>query len=471
MDILGSPYLLPPELHNSRESLNSLSRNVVHEAHDPYRPVNTFLSSTSDPARESFARDDAASIRSGSTLQRQRTEGISSPLVPNAQRMPFSSTSTLQSIGEMSKPNSRAQPRSPLASVTTEDGQHSTSQFMPPPPRAHIQEDRADHFSVNGSQASQYQREQVPTAHTQSFHIPQQPKNPQSLPTMVYSESAPIPQIQFPNDEYEDDYYDESHYIQPPSMQHSDPASPYSASSDRFYTPTEEHQGFQYPTSDMQSDGLGVANVPFDSRRASVLRPLPPDDPSDTPQQRAIRIRSFYKEYFNDQEGRVQQQVGNEYYEDYGQEYVGGNAPNNSHTGQYFPNNAPFAEPVTRRAMTPPPRGTPRFSDHHNRAGSSPGGQPRARAFSTASVGGIRGPAPRRQAPPPAALRTLPTPHLLREDAFALPIDFAPPTRIRDQAAGRSASPKMERRPFSPQVAIANPLASSFNELPVMPSP
>lgn len=470
MDI-GSPYLLPLELQNSRESLNSLSRNIVHDAHDPYRPVMTFLSSAPNSARNSIAHDDAASIGSGSTMRKQRTEGISSPLVPNTQRMPFS---TIHSTGETPKSESRAQSRSPLSAPPIEDNQQNMSQFIIPLPLAHVHQDSPKSISPHptlNSQPSQYQREQIPAVHTQSFHIPKEPKIPQILPMPTYQAPTPVPQTQFQNAEYEDDYYDESHYIQQPIHQHPNSALPHSTSSDQCYAPSEEHQDFQHHPSDFHSDGLGVSNMPIDSRRMSVLRPLPPDDPSDTPQQRAQRIRSFYKEYFNDHEGRVYQQTGNEYYEDYGQEFVGGNAMYDSYGGQFVVENAPYAEPITRRAMTPPPRGPPRFSDQHNQIGYSQGGPYRARAFSTASAGGFRGPAPRHYAPPPAPLRTLPTPHLLREDAFSLPIDFAPPTSVRDQAAGRSSSPRMESRPFSPQVAIATPLASSFNELPVMPSP
>jgi hypothetical protein len=46
---LSSPYLLPPEAHGSRESLNSLAR-TLGQNEDPYRPV--------------YAASDAGSIRS-----------------------------------------------------------------------------------------------------------------------------------------------------------------------------------------------------------------------------------------------------------------------------------------------------------------------------------------------------------------------------------------------------------------------
>jgi hypothetical protein len=75
--------------------------------------------------------------------------------------------------------------------------------------------------------------------------------------------------------------------------------------------------------------------------------------------------------------------------------------------------------------------------------------------------------------PPPAALNTLPTPSKLRDDSFALmrSIDFAPPTSYKERQAGRSQSPLGERRPYSPAVPVYKPLASTYDELPSMPSP
>lgn len=229
----------------------------------------------------------------------------------------------------------------------------------------------------------------------------------------------------------------------------------------------------------MNQPGLGVTEVDYDaSKRLSILRPLPPDDPSDNPEQRANRIRSFYKEYFSENEAKTFQ-AGAEYYEDYGSEYLGDAAVFDPVSGQFIVAQAPYAEPVMRRAMTPPPRGPPRFrgaAGGHMPSNSNPGspmGPPRGRAFSSASTSRV-GPgarAPPKRLPPPKALRTLPTPHALKEDAFVLPIDFAPPTTYKDRVAGRPESPFSQSRPFSPAVPIASPLISAFNEMPAMPSP
>ena len=458
MDI-GSPYVLPPEMHNSRESLNSLTRNIAPDMHDPYRPVTALFNSSPDSARNSSSHDDNASIRTQSTVRGHRTDGARSPLVPNAQRMPFSSSPiALLPMGQQPGPELRSHTRSPLSSPPVQDDSLSIDSFVPPPPAAYIPEERAKSISPKPQD------------------VPLQPERLSAHTLSPHAQTSDIHQSNILNDEYLDEYYDEPQYFeQPVSQQHQSQhqllASPQSESSDRFYTPTQETQGHVPPPS--QVEGLGFSDVPFDNRRISVLRPLPPDDPADTPQQRAQRIRSFYKEYFNENDARVYQQGPNDYYEDYNQEYLGDGAMYDPHAGQFIVGQAPYAAPITRRAMTPPPRGPPRFnsSNRHNSGGSSPRAPHRARAFSTASAGAMRGREPRRHAPPPGPLRTLPTPHLLKEDAFTLSIDFAPPTKIRDQAAGRAPSPKMEPRHFSPQVSIASPLASSFSELPSMPSP
>lgn len=59
-----------------------------------------------------------------------------------------------------------------------------------------------------------------------------------------------------------------------------------------------------------------------DPTRVSMgFLPLPPEDPTDNPEQRANRIRSFYKEYFDESKPAPVRQPS--YQEDYGQEYLG----------------------------------------------------------------------------------------------------------------------------------------------------
>ena len=257
---------------------------------------------------------------------------------------------------------------------------------------------------------------------------------------------------------------------------------------------TEMMRGQRYsmdvPPEEFAQAGLGAPG--FDARRLSMgFRPLPPDGvtESDDPELRANRIRSFYKEYFDESKPAPQGQ----YFEDYDESYLGDSAAYYDPAQNSFV--MPYAQPVTRRAMTPPPRGTPRFQGQ---------GQPRGRqgsmgAMSTGgmSAGGARGRAPqmyppgpypqgpkayssasgrggpKRPLPPPAALNTIPTPSKLKDDSFGIfnAMEFAPPPTYRDRVAGRSESPLGERRPYSPSVASFNPTVSAFEELAPVPSP
>lgn len=226
--------------------------------------------------------------------------------------------------------------------------------------------------------------------------------------------------------------------------------------------------------------GLGVQGVDTGTRRLSAsLRPLPPEDVSDVnPEDRANRIRSFYKEYFDDKRGTMAGPSGADYYEDYNQEYLDGATVWDPETGEFIVNGArPYGEPVTRRAMTPPPRAPPRF-----RNGSANGGRMygsgqyapgRPRGHSSASGAGNRGRQPKKQLPPPPSpLSNLPTPHLLRDDSAIFNAnEFAPPSSYKDRVAGRPESPFADKRPYSPSVRAFTPLQSSFDDLRVMPSP
>lgn len=199
---------------------------------------------------------------------------------------------------------------------------------------------------------------------------------------------------------------------------------------------------------------------PVQNNRLSVmgLRPLPQEDPAENAEQRANRIRSFYKEYFDDRRPHPQ----NGYYEeDWDAEYAMYEAPQ-----------APYAQPMGRRAMTPPPRGAngpmPRFQ----------GANVHDRHYSTMSAGGRGRPAqrapPAKKLPPPKALTSLPTPHMLKDDAGLImnPIDFAPPTSFRELQNGRRPdSPMGIERPYSPSVKAYSPLVPAFTDLNAMPSP
>jgi hypothetical protein len=238
------------------------------------------------------------------------------------------------------------------------------------------------------------------------------------------------------------------------------------------------------PGTTMRQPAAGRLQAPahdFDMRRLSMgFRPLPPEDPTDNPEQRANRIRSFYKEYFDESKPHpAREQAAAHYAEAYEQGRSGDSAFHDPNTGEFIYTRPPFAEPVPRRAMTPPPRAPPRYGSEQrqyppmNRLASPPAGGPRSYSSASGIVPSSqrRGPPQQRLAPPPAPLRTLPTPHLVKEDSFTLAIDFAPPATFKDRQAGRPESPLGELRPYSPSLPAFLPLASSFDDLAVLPSP
>ena len=512
MDI-GNPYLLPPGLQSSRESLHSLSR-TLQQGHDPYRPATTYFPGDASVASYPSSRhagDDSSSY-TGSSTRGYKPNVSSLNLVQNAQGMPRSQppqhgnsndpnhgqyqAQLLPSKGLLSNPRTEQQPdpsKSSRDSYARKDG-------------ADLR--RSNNYLASFIHSRDPSIEKTPVVPQQVLTSPNNRDLPllpstseqnedssallslsgESLPRPPRKESlqmktTPTLQSGFHNSEYQE--YTEN--LVPPSPNAFQLSDQFKSSSHfnssrstsevktPLYTPGEAEP---YSYKDYLDN-----NRYHDDRRISVVRPLPPDDPADVnPEQRANRIRSFYKEYFNDSEpARAYAPPLETYYEDYGQEYHGDGALFDPASGGYVVAQAPFSEPITRRAMTPPPRAPPRFqgSGHHqyNNSNPHPMAGPRGRAFSSTSASARFGPPvpargpPRQALPPPGPLRNLPTPHLLQEDAFALPIDFAPPSRYRDRQLGRPESPQMQARPYSPSVRAHTPLASAFDELPVMPSP
>ncbi|KAI9794805.1 MAG: hypothetical protein M1816_002933 [Peltula sp. TS41687] len=477
---MGSPYLLPPGLQGSRESLHSLSR-TMHNAEDPYRPITTFIPNEKNPV--SLRRiDDGSSSLTGSSGGTH--DGMSQSLMPNAAGMARSS------------PPAPRQP-SPVSPV------------QPPEPgyRVPRKDSLAPHSGANAPSGS------VRGLGTHDSYIDRDGsgmrKSNNYLAALISRSDAPSrgsgePQVH------------SSQVVtqaQPPKAEHFDPGKASSPQSEhlpmskeawlrqsmaapiislpeepRHYNDKGSHTTQnQSVSSSYTSESAGQGSVPqgLDApgpsrnvqRRSMGLRPLPPDDPADNPEQRANRIRSFYKEYFEEtKNGPVRQP--REYQEDYGQEYLSRVARHASDTDEFGMPGPQFAQPMARRAMTPPPRAPPRFRPGPPSTPYMNGFTPRgSRAFSSASSGvgyGVHGGArtrPRQPGPPPEPLRLLPTPHLLKEDSFAIPIGFAPPSSYKERQTGRPDSPLGGMRPYSPSIPAHLPLASSFDDLSVMPSP
>ena len=502
MDI-GSPYVLPAGLSGSRESLHSMSR-TIQSRDDRYRPATTFIpndtsSVHSYPSRR--AADDSSSYAGSGSSGRGRNDSMNQNLLSNAQRMSRSvppiprnpspqvgsnEPHLQQPGGALQVPPKTLSP-GPLdarlaapSSVETRDSYTSSNgvdlrksnNYLGP--LIHSRDTSTDLLSNSPSEG---QKSQTPNGHLPALQQSGTRKSPP--PTIGTSAVAVRPprkaslkaashSSQEPNFLDDASDYGDSFKVTPPSPKNTRSRQP--------SLTTRQSEQTLPPVVESHVEGLAEPDLGFDPRRLSMgFRPLPPDDPTDNPEQRANRIRSFYKEYF-DESKQAPVPAAGQYYEDYDSSYLGDAAIYDPASGQFVIAQPQHSQAYGRRAMTPPPRAPPRFRGAPLHYASMSGNRitpPGPRAFSSAS--GRFGPpargAPRKQAPPPQPLRVLPSPHLLKEDSFALPIDFAPPSGYKDRAAGRPESPRGGMRAFSPMVPAHLPLASSFDDLSVMPSP
>lgn len=438
---LGSPYLLPGEVHQSRESFHSMSRSMTDQE-DPYRPV-TFIKSDTDSYRPR-----KGSTYTGST--KRSNDSIDMHLYNNnATNMSRLDVKSYDPTSPASYETYDIPANLPARDASLQSPSPASDQqpFLPaqsPPPT-----------------------EMAPAYFPPRKESAQQPYEPQAPPKGFSPPPPPAPPVHEPTQHSRDESnYGDFDFDANAGFEITPPSPPRHQAQEQQQA---ERLSLDAPAPPAHRESLAPQNLPLDNRRVSVmgLRPLPPDDPTDNPEQRANRIRSFYKEYFDESKpnpkGYYPQQP---MYEDDGGEYYDDGAMYDPETGAFYSTQAPppFAQPIGRRAMTPPPRGAAQVGHVH-----------RSHA-SIATTGRMNnGPArpaqPKKKAPPPIALTSLPTPHMLRDDTIS-PISFAPPASFRDRGYGRAPdSPTGIARPFSPAVPIHLPLATSYDDLSVMPSP
>ena len=483
---MGSPYLLPPGLHGSRESLHSMSR-TINKGDDKYRPATTFMSNDSGSLRSYPTPrngDDSSSYAgSTSTGRGYRHEGMNQNLLQNAQRMSRSMPPIERSpVPQIRGPDTSMQvPRQGLVPTAQNGG------LTPPRPESYQGKDGPGFRQSNNYLGSFiHSREASIDQVDRASGTGQQelPARPPPVLQQTGNRKPPPPIIDTTEAASRPPRKQSLHASTQPTYPQNimDDESNYSGGFK--VTPPSPPQVSTNQQPDMSSQGavpedhnLGVepSGLGFDVRRLSMgFRPLPPDDPTDNPEQRANRIRSFYKEYFDESKPGPVHAAG-AYAEDYDQNYLGEGAVIDPMSGQYVVGQPQYAEPYGRRAMTPPPRAPPRFQGASRHQATSSGGHgmlPGPRAFSSTSGHSSpsgQGP-PKKALPPPSPLHILPSPHLLKEDSM-LPIDFAPPTNYKDRQAGRPESPRGGNKAYSPMVPAHLPLVSSFDDLSVMPSP
>lgn len=476
MDMVASPYLLP----NAVGSQESLARNMQTDdgrygrAAGPLSPLSpsshSRLPNRTDPSIY------AHSLRHDDSPDGSRSN-MDAGLLDSAQRMPMSTPPRSASLANNSPPVPQIKipkpPRAKSPSVNEVSShtrgayeRHSQEPAPAPPPR-----------SSNGASG-------LPTAlqvgggfAPPAPHRSESPFNDPVVSSVITYSEAPHDN----NNDRRPLSNEENQYGQEIQFRFSN------ASVDENDVPSQ-------PSSNTRKvdDRKSLAPVAADGRRLSMgFRPLPPDgNPDDTAEERAMRIRSFYKEYFSAEDSaagappipptpaQYRQHTQAQYRDEYSMNYDD-HTIFDSETGRFVvpdPGARPFAEPPTRRAMTPPPRMPPRFMGPPgpwSRAGSSAGGRfmpPDPRSYSSASGRMPGRPQPRRPREPPKPLNVLPAPSMVGEGAFASPHMFAPPVRInRDDSDVNSL--RGGTRPYSPSVSPHVPLASAFDDLAVMPSP
>ncbi|EME44439.1 hypothetical protein DOTSEDRAFT_72050 [Dothistroma septosporum NZE10] len=451
---IDSPYVLPAAMNGSRESIHSMSRSMK-DPHDPYRPVTLMRPSTdNDSIRYNTRFNDNGSVYSMSTGHHSNLRDNVS-LVANARPMSQSLDKRADSMSPHESMSPTDFPPRQMHGSMNRNGQNSRRPSLDKP-MPEINEKEIDH---------------LPPAMPEPVakELPSPPRLPENInlaPPRKDSMTASPLDSRPESSNYGDDL--------PPAPTHPTIVIPEPYEIDVVAV---RHSLDAPATLPARGASLHPAEpVPAQNRLSVMgLRPLPPDVPDETPELRANRIRSFYKEYFDDTKGPGGPPAIGVTADEVHDDYLDGVIYDPSSGGFYAPGARPFAEAPVRRAMTPPPRGAmgkPRVS------GGSQGGYPHQRkfsaAYSTMSGGRPRGRSmPKKKLPPPSPLSSLPTPHKLKEDAQIFnPLDFAPPTSIRDLQNGRRPdSPLGTPRPYSPSVRAFTPLASSFDHLAVLPSP
>jgi len=542
-----NPYVLPPALNQSRESLHSLSRSITGD--DKYRATNFIPDDGSIRPASSIRSplDDSSSTFTGSSSRRfnydskhnlltnaqgnpsgppvrrgsmsstrdrsvDPTTGARKPLPPpngsllapafaDPARDSFVSTTSstggvnalrasnnylgqfisggggaAQSVEETSK-------KAPAVAVNEVNPERETEEIRAPPPAMMKNDPRftetslsppssqdrfpetpsitlnapADRGSVDAASARQPRLPQLSFIDSQGEK--QNSLEPERFPEV---DTAPLTNSTRPSatNSVDQPYSQQNGHQSQPQMQsqgdHYDEADDYYEEEDVY---PDYYQEYAYQGG-------------YDPRRSTMgMRPLPPDDPSENPEDRANRIRSFYKEYFDDSKPHNGGQPGGHYQAQHQGQYDGGYY--DEQAGYY--DNYGEDDYYDQSQHYPPRGGTAAGAYGRHRATVSNGSYmsgPGPRAYS--SVSGRYGPpprmAPKKREVPLKTLHVLPTPHMLKDDTF-LPIDFAPPKRIHNQRAGTPDSLRGGERPYSPSVRAHVPLASSFDDLAMIPSP
>ena len=488
---MQDPFLLPPEVQHSRESLHSLSRSL-NPGDDKYR-TTTFvpddgslrspssLRSPIDDSSSTFTDSSRKRLQTGSRLGDEnftsnvptirkpapaaiRNNDLLAPASVDPVRDSFVSTaSSTGGVAALRKSNnylgafiSGGGARKTESKETSKAPETTVTEILVETPTS-IQTpvSAPSNETTNNNEAvivMPLQHDVRPSEHAQlSPAVNREPR----LPQLSFIESYATPTDSgYASSEHTDFHKAaESPVIEQPSIYNQITLpDTQGLSQDHGDNDSDYYDESTYSIGDYEEE-LG-----YDPHHLTMgSRPLPPDDPSENPEQRANRIRSFYKEYFDESKPSPQQNI--QYFdgsEDYAQNYP----PQG------------YRQPPPRQQRGPP-RGPMPAPGRHRATVSNGSHLSGSRAYSTQS--GRHGSAaarqpPKKKLPLPKPLVALPTPHMLKDDTM-LPIDFAPPGLARTQRSGTPDNLRGGARPYSPGVRAHMPLVSSFDDLAVMPSP
>lgn len=500
---LSNPYLLPPELQQSRESLHSLSRN----GDDKYRATNFIPDDGSIRSPSSLRGHDDASIYTSSSRQRADTESTKG-LLPNNRNFhnePMPSIKkplpAVKDSNTLLTPNMSDMPRDSYVSTASSNGNVAAlrasnnylGQFISGGAKNETHgENRTDadvaelvgdspHEELRepplaaSTDGSGKRRSVMPEAAGFDFDIPpntyelssgQEPTLPQFDITPADNPASEIYEApghdvprQHMNHTESDHHLRSNTDTNEPQQGNQQRLSPKPQANSEYENESDYYDEEEEETYDINAykDALG-----YDPRLLTMgMRPLPPDDPAENPEERALRIRSFYKEYFDDtakpggEKARLSYFDGSENYID---DYYGS-----------------YAQPAY--GARGPSAMSARGPHGRHRATVSNGSYARSgpRAYSSASqrlAGNRMRNMPKKKLPPPQPLLVLPTPYKLTDDSMLPnPIDFAPPQMFKNQRSGTPDNLRGGLRPYSPSTRAYNPLVSSFDDLSVLPSP
>lgn len=470
-----NPFILPPVLHDDRGSLHSLSRS--QDDAGPYHPVH-LMRSPSPSASPSLYNSGKGSSKDSSSVNTHSSNSsiTKANLMSHAQKPAVTiieaespPASPLPSLSPESSPISKPEPAHVLDRKPAQVQQPILEKPVAPLPSPRLVREGTDQKGAF-----------VPPPRSESRPIPPQVVIPsQAQPGAQATKSPSSPRMRSPVS------------AQPPQPIRSPAMSPRQSPRQSAQQPPVHHtwrtanaspRVQSYDDDATYADVLGIVQKETRALPTVLEAPTPAGlglqgVQYDNPEQRANRVQSVYQQYFDDGYGYY---YANGY--GYDQEYYGEEAMIDYETGQFVVGGQPWATPVTRRAMTPPPRAPPRFRGSpsvEGRRSSSANRNAynthRGRAYSSTSAQPAFGPRGRQMKRPvvlPGPLSNLPTPHLLQKDSEIMgAIDFAPPVTYKDRQAGKAASPLLGQSPFAPRVRAFSPLASSFDDLHVMPSP